>query len=133
MAWPCHRLAFEPAHSMAAQHHGGATAACCSLWRVEPFPGRRFCSNWWLSCCCGYLTWCLFTTLLCFDSPGREAPGKAYRLFTEEAFAALTPTTPPEIQRSNLGSVVLQLKALGVSDLVNFDFMDPPPKAAIIR
>jgi ATP-dependent RNA helicase DHX8/PRP22 len=67
------------------------------------------------------------------DTSGREAPGQAYRLFTEEAFAALAPTTPPEIQRSNLGSVVLQLKALGVSDLVNFDFMDPPPKAAIIR
>lgn len=34
--------------------------------------------------------------------------------------------TYPEILRSNLGSVVLQLKKLGIDDLVHFDFMDPP-------
>jgi ATP-dependent RNA helicase DHX8/PRP22 len=64
---------------------------------------------------------------------GREAPGKAFRLYTEDAFAALPPTTPPEITRVNLGSVVLQLKALGVSDVAGFDFMDPPPQGAVIR
>jgi HrpA-like RNA helicase len=42
---------------------------------------------------------------------GREAPGKAFRLYTEETFAALMPATPPEIQRSNLASVVLQVGA----------------------
>lgn len=36
--------------------------------------------------------------------------------------------TYPEILRSNLGSVVLQLKKLGIDDLVHFDFMDPPGK-----
>jgi hypothetical protein len=46
---------------------------------------------------------------------GREAPGKAYRLFTERAFDALDATTLPEIQRTNLASVVLQLKALGIN------------------
>ena len=45
------------------------------------------------------------------DPEGREAPGKAYRLFTERTFLELEPTTLPEIQRSNLGSVMLQLKA----------------------
>eukprot|EP00877_Chromochloris_zofingiensis_P014727 jgi/Chrzof1/9508/Cz04g05220.t1 len=64
---------------------------------------------------------------------GREAPGKAYRLYTEDAFSALAAATPPEILRSNLSSVVLQLKALGVNNVVEFDFMDPPPKAAIVR
>jgi ATP-dependent RNA helicase DHX8/PRP22 len=64
---------------------------------------------------------------------GREAPGKAFRLYTEDAFAALPPTTPAEITRVNLGSVVLQLKALGVSDVAGFDFMDPPPQGAVIR
>lgn len=64
---------------------------------------------------------------------GREAPGKAFRLYTEDSFAALPATTPPEITRVNLGSVVLQLKALGVADVAGFDFMDPPPKAAIVR
>jgi len=34
--------------------------------------------------------------------------------------------TYPEILRSNLGSVVLHLKKLGIDDLVHFDFMDPP-------
>ncbi len=64
---------------------------------------------------------------------GREAPGKAFRLYTERAFDELAPATPPEIQRSNLGSVVLQLKAMGVEDVVGFDFMDLPPRAAVIR
>jgi HrpA-like RNA helicase len=43
-------------------------------------------------------------------SAGREAPGKAYRLYTEASFKGLPLTTPPEITRVNLGSVVLQLK-----------------------
>ena len=34
--------------------------------------------------------------------------------------------TYPEILRSNLGAVVIQLKKLGIDDLVHFDFMDPP-------
>lgn len=37
-------------------------------------------------------------------------------------------TTPvPEIQRTNLASTVLQLKAMGINDLLSFDFMDAPP------
>jgi hypothetical protein len=38
----------------------------------------------------------------------------------------------PEIQRTNLGNVVLLLKSLGVRDLLSFDFMDPPPQVLII-
>ncbi|GAX81467.1 hypothetical protein CEUSTIGMA_g8896.t1 [Chlamydomonas eustigma] len=64
---------------------------------------------------------------------GREAAGKAYRLYTERTFDDLEPTTVPEIQRSNLGSVMLQLKAMGIQDVLNFDFMDPPPRASVIR
>ena len=33
----------------------------------------------------------------------------------------------PEIQRTNLGNVVLLLKSLGINDLLHFDFLDPPP------
>lgn len=59
---------------------------------------------------------------------GRTKPGKAFRLYTESAFnTELEPMTHPEILRSNLGSTVLQLKKLGIDDLVHFDFMDPPP------
>ncbi len=58
---------------------------------------------------------------------GRTQPGKCFRLYTEKAFKKdLQPQTYPEILRSNLGSVVLQLKKLGIDDLVHFDFMDPP-------
>lgn len=41
--------------------------------------------------------------------------------------------TVPEIQRTNLANVVLLLKSLGIHDLVNFDFMDPPPAEALLR
>ncbi|PRW45383.1 ATP-dependent RNA helicase dhx8 isoform A [Chlorella sorokiniana] len=64
---------------------------------------------------------------------GREAPGKAFRLYTEASFQQLPASTLPEIQRTNLASVVLQLKALGIQDVLGFDFMDPPPRAALLR
>ncbi|GBG24565.1 ATP-dependent RNA helicase DHX8 [Hondaea fermentalgiana] len=65
---------------------------------------------------------------------GRTAPGKCFRLYTEWSFKhELEETTQPEIQRSNLASVVLMLKSLGIHDLVGFDFMDPPPPEALIR
>ena len=58
---------------------------------------------------------------------GRTQPGKCFRLYTEAAFKKeLQEQTYPEILRSNLASVVLQLKKLGVDDLVHFDFIDPP-------
>ena len=43
----------------------------------------------------------------------------------------MQPNTYPEILRSNLGTVVLQLKKLGIDDLVHFDFMDPPGAVSI--
>ena len=59
---------------------------------------------------------------------GRTGPGHCYRLFTERQFVSeLLYNTVPEIQRTNLSSVVLLLKSLGVEDLRSFDFMDPPP------
>lgn len=39
--------------------------------------------------------------------------------------------TYPEILKSNLGSVVLQLKKLGIDDLVHFNFLDPPAPEVI--
>ncbi|KAI7868445.1 P-loop containing nucleoside triphosphate hydrolase protein [Spinellus fusiger] len=65
---------------------------------------------------------------------GRTGPGVAYRLFTEEAFRSeMFVNTIPEIQRTNLASVVLQLKSLGVRNLLEFDFMDPPPQDNILN
>ena len=65
---------------------------------------------------------------------GRTQPGKSFRLYTEKAFKKdLLPQTHPEILRSNLSSVVLQLKKLGIDDLVHFDFMDPPAPETLMR
>lgn len=63
---------------------------------------------------------------------GRTGPGKAYRLFTEKAYQdELYIQTIPEIQRTNLANTVLLIKSLGVKDLLDFDFMDPPPQETI--
>eukprot|EP00808_Paulinella_micropora_P001053 g33924.t1 len=65
---------------------------------------------------------------------GRVAPGKTFRLYTSHAYYnELEENTIPEIQRTNLGNVVLLLKSLGINDLIHFDFMDPPPAETLIR
>ncbi|GJQ12399.1 hypothetical protein GpartN1_g4190.t1 [Galdieria partita] len=65
---------------------------------------------------------------------GRTGPGRCYRLYTEYAFShEMLPANVPEIQRTNLGHVVLLLKSLGVSDLLHFPFMDPPPPENIVK
>ncbi|KAJ3076488.1 hypothetical protein HDU98_002932 [Podochytrium sp. JEL0797] len=65
---------------------------------------------------------------------GRTRPGKCFRLYTEKAFKNdLQDSTYPEILRCNLGSVVLQLKKLGIDDLVHFDFMDAPAPETLMR
>ena len=64
---------------------------------------------------------------------GREGPGACYRLYTEDSFQSLPPKTVPEIQRCDLSSVVLQLLALGVSDIVGFEFMDQPPPDSLVN
>ena len=65
---------------------------------------------------------------------GRVAAGSVFRLFTRWSFLnELDESTTPEIQRTNLSSVVLLLKAIGINDLLDFDFMDPPPAETLIR
>jgi pre-mRNA-splicing factor ATP-dependent RNA helicase DHX38/PRP16 len=60
---------------------------------------------------------------------GRTGPGTAWRMYTENAFRTeMFLQTIPEIQRTNLSNVLLQLKSLGVKNLLDFDFMDPPPQ-----
>ncbi|KAH6810279.1 RNA helicase family protein [Perilla frutescens var. frutescens] len=65
---------------------------------------------------------------------GRTGPGKCFRLYTAYNFQHdLEDNTVPEIQRTNLANVVLMLKSLGINDLLNFDFMDPPPSEALLK
>ena len=64
---------------------------------------------------------------------GRTGPGKCYRLYTESAFKnEMLPNPVPEIQRTNLGNTVLQMKAMGINDMLGFDFMDAPPVQTMI-
>ncbi|KAG5992030.1 hypothetical protein E4U52_003109 [Claviceps spartinae] len=64
---------------------------------------------------------------------GRVGPGKCFRLYTKFAYMnEMDESTTPEIQRTNLNGVVLQLKSLGINDLLEFEFMDPPPTEALI-
>jgi pre-mRNA-splicing factor ATP-dependent RNA helicase DHX15/PRP43 len=65
---------------------------------------------------------------------GRTRPGKCFRLYTEDSFLNdLQEQTYPEILRCNLASVVLQLKKLGIDDLVHFDFMEAPAPETMMR
>jgi len=65
---------------------------------------------------------------------GRTGPGKCWRLYTENAFfSELLSMTIPEIQRTNLSNVVLLLKSMGIKNLLQFGFMDPPPQDTILN
>jgi len=64
---------------------------------------------------------------------GRTGPGKCYRLYTESAFQnEMLPCSVPELQRTNLQNTVLTLKAMGINNLLEFDFMDKPPVQTLI-
>lgn len=63
---------------------------------------------------------------------GRVQSGKCFRLYTEDFYAKkMQAQTLPEIERTNLTSLVLTLKSLGVSNVLEFDFMDMPSMDSI--
>ncbi len=62
---------------------------------------------------------------------GRVAPGTCIRLYSEEDLAARPAFTEPEILRTNLASVILQMAALGLGDVAAFPFVEPPDARAI--
>jgi len=45
----------------------------------------------------------------------------------------LEESTIPEIQRSNIGNVILMLKSMGIDNLVEFDYLDPPPHDMLVK
>lgn len=63
---------------------------------------------------------------------GRTKSGYAFRLYPEAEYNNLVPFTAPEIERVALPSVILQLKALGINNIVKFDFLSPPPEVNVI-
>jgi ATP-dependent helicase HrpA len=62
---------------------------------------------------------------------GRVAPGVCIRLYSAEDYAARPEFTEPEILRTNLASVILQMTALGLGDVAAFPFLDPPDRRNI--
>ena len=65
---------------------------------------------------------------------GRTGPGVCFRLYTDSAFRTeMWENNIPEIQRTNLANVVLLLKSLNIDNLLEFDFMDPPPQDTILN
>ena len=59
---------------------------------------------------------------------GRVEAGIAIRLYAEEDFEGRPEFTDPEILRTNLASVILQMTALGLGDIARFPFVEPPDK-----
>ncbi|MCW3012686.1 MAG: hrpA, partial [Solirubrobacterales bacterium] len=62
---------------------------------------------------------------------GREGPGICIRLYSEEDFEARPRFTDPEVQRTNLASVILQMAALGLGEVEDFGFLDPPDRRQV--
>ncbi len=62
---------------------------------------------------------------------GRVADGIAIRLYSEEDFASREEFTEPEIQRTSLASVILQMASLGLGTVAEFPFIDPPDLRAV--
>src|SRR6185503_6642600 len=59
---------------------------------------------------------------------GRVEAGIAIRLYSEEDYESRPAFTDPEILRTNLASVILQMIALGLGDVARFPFVDPPDR-----
>lgn len=64
---------------------------------------------------------------------GRTSSGICYRLYPESALRSMPPTTPPEITRTDLTTPILQLKSLGIDDLMKFEWVTGPPAEAVLR
>ena len=62
---------------------------------------------------------------------GRVADGICIRLYSQGDFEARPEFTDPEILRTNLASVILQMTALGLGDIARFPFLDPPDSRQI--
>ena len=62
---------------------------------------------------------------------GRVAPGVCIRLYSEEDYESRAEFTEPEILRTNLASVILQMTAIGLGDVGSFPFVEPPDHSAI--
>lgn len=64
---------------------------------------------------------------------GRNRPGTCFRLYTRDEFnSEFEENTQPEIQRLNLANVVLLLKTMRIKDVINFEYIDRPPREVLV-
>ncbi|XP_952428.1 ATP-dependent helicase, putative [Theileria annulata] len=63
---------------------------------------------------------------------GRECPGEIYRLYTLDSYEKMPQNTTPEIHLIDFSFVFLQLKMVGIKDIFEFPFIDPPDKGSIL-
>ena len=61
---------------------------------------------------------------------GREAPGKCWRLYTEQDYLSLPQSNTPEILRCDLSQAILTMQARGIHDFYGFPFLDRPRREA---
>lgn len=64
---------------------------------------------------------------------GRTRPGKVLRLYTESSYNAMNVTDIPEICRTNLSSVIMLLKGIGIENILTFSFLDTPSHQAMAQ
>ncbi|ESO07051.1 hypothetical protein HELRODRAFT_105082 [Helobdella robusta] len=64
---------------------------------------------------------------------GRESDGVCYRMYSMDKFNSMKKTSVPEIKRTNLSSVILQLLYWGVRDITSFDFLDKPKPQTLAK
>ncbi|KAG0694502.1 hypothetical protein DFH29DRAFT_815273 [Suillus ampliporus] len=63
----------------------------------------------------------------------RTSPGICYQLYSASVFASLPTSTPPEITRTDVTTPILQLKSLGINDLMKFEWISAPPAESILH
>ncbi|KAF5387011.1 hypothetical protein D9615_001754 [Tricholomella constricta] len=64
---------------------------------------------------------------------GRTSPGVCYRLYPSSVFETLPYSTPPEATRVDMTTPILQLKSLGIDDLMRFEWVSAPPAEIVLR
>ncbi|KAF8078213.1 P-loop containing nucleoside triphosphate hydrolase protein [Lyophyllum atratum] len=64
---------------------------------------------------------------------GRTSPGVCYRLYPLSVFESLPYSTPPEVTRVDMTTPILQLKSLGIDDLMKFEWVSAPPAEIVLR
>jgi ATP-dependent helicase HrpA len=62
---------------------------------------------------------------------GRVAPGVAIRLYAEDDYESRPEFTEPEVLRTSLASVILQMASLGLGDVESFPFVEAPDRRAV--